>query len=148
MAARDAELQQERKSMVVAARVDAMAAATDVYVVAPRLCVGAMPTTACDVDAHSLPLRFACSPSEDEDPVWSGEKRSSRLHKGGQVFSRNERLTLRVGPLPDNWEKKTDPVRAPAPRPARRRPTRVGFARPPTTRLPLPPSTEHGALLL
>lgn len=59
-------------------------------------------------------VRLSRPPMEDdeEESVWRGAtKRASQLHRGGQIFSRDERLTIRVGPLPKPWEKKTDPVR-------------------------------------
>ncbi len=37
-------------------------------------------------------------------------RRASKLRQGGQVFTREEQLSKRVGPLPANWEKKMDPV--------------------------------------
>jgi hypothetical protein len=56
------------------------------------------------------PEEFMKSPSASAAP---GEVMVTEhaLAKGGKVFQRHENLTLRVGPLPKNWEKKLDPVR-------------------------------------
>lgn len=37
-------------------------------------------------------------------------RRTSKLKNGGVIFSREESLTIKVGPLPAHWEKKLDPV--------------------------------------
>lgn len=36
-------------------------------------------------------------------------KTKGKVVDGGHVFQRHEQLTMRVGPLPSNWEKKIDP---------------------------------------